>query len=253
MNESDQNKMKILRRLLEMKTRDAGRGHPETQAFAGRLARLLDSAGDPVGCLAVRTEYAAVNLDNPDEAVPLNSLALDWRQIGRPHEAELLLRQALEIESRLLARDASQLPHRLNNLSTVLLMQDKLGEAKRLLRRAWALMKGRHDSTSVRIMLSRLTISFLESKPSGIYLGRLKTLLKAPPSVAGNITSTTRAAITVDYLKEQLSPGEVNLLHALFRAANDSEAVHDLNNYKIWRTTVPVPLEWPIQDSEPKE
>lgn len=251
MNESDQNKIKILRRLLEMKTRDEGRRHSETRAFAGRLARLLDEAGDPVGCLTLYTEYTVVDLDNADSAIPLNSLALDWRKIGRPHEAELLLRQAREIENRLLARDATQHPHRLNNLSTVLIMQDKLEEAKTLVRQAWALMKGRHDTTSVRIQISRLTISLLESKPSGVYIGRLKTLLEMPPSVAGNITATTGAAVTIDYLKPRLSSGDYEFLHALYRAANDPAEVDKLGEFEQWRQFEPVKLELSIQEAGP--
>ena len=249
MTESDQNKIKILRRMLDLKTQDAGRWDSGTQAFAFRMSRLLAQAGDPAGCLALRTEYYKVDPDDPGDAVSLNCLALDWRKLGRPQDAEPLLRQAREMESRLLPRNASQHPHRLNNLSTVLIMQLKLDEAKVLLRRAWALMKGKHDTTSVRIMISRLAVSLLESKPSGVYIGRLKTLLEMPPRVAGIITPTTSAAVLVDHLKAQLSEEDFGLLHALYRAGNDPEQKPDLEKFEQWRRFNPVPLDLCDSDS----
>ncbi len=159
MKENDLTKERILRRLLEMKAREKGCGHPETWELVDRVANYLEKIGDRVGSVALRTKYAAVHLDYPGSAVHLNTLALDWRQIGRPYEAEMLLRQAREIEARVLSPDSETHPHRLNNLSTVLIMQGKLAESKGLLRRAWELMKGRHDTTSARILLSRLTIT----------------------------------------------------------------------------------------------
>ena len=248
MNTTDQTKEAILRRLLEMSVRRKGVGHSKTWVLIDRLAQHLEKQGDAIGSIALRTKYAAVNLDSADSAVYLNSLALDWRHVGRPYEAELLLRQAVEIERRVLTSGASQHPHRLNNLSTVLIMQGKLKEAKVLLRHAWQLMNGRHDTTSVRILLSRLIISLLESKPPGIYVGRLRTLLlENAPSVAGNITATTKAAVMVDYLKNRLSVEDCDFLHALFRAANNSEEVHALEEFALWRKCAPLELDLRVQ------
>ena len=248
--ENDLTKERIFRRLLEMKAREKGYGHPETWELVDRVANYLEKIGDRVGSVALRTKYAAVHLDYPGSAVHLNTLALDWRQIGRPYEAELLLRQAWEIETRVLSPDSETHPHRLNNLSTVLIMQGKLAESKGLLRRAWELMKGRHDTTSARILLSRLTISLLESKPPGIYIGRLTTLLQDRLlSVAGIITTTTRAAVTVDYLKSQLSGDNFEFLHALYRVINNEEETDKLGKFELWRKYLPAELDLTITAS----
>jgi tetratricopeptide (TPR) repeat protein len=243
MKNSDHAKEKVLRRLLALRATKTGFLDDAFFEIVDRLANLLARRGDIRGSIALRTQYALVNLDSPAAAVHLNSLAMDWRRAGRPCEAELLLRQAHEIETRVLPSDSETHPHRLNNLSTVLIMQGKLDEAVKLLRRAWELMEGRHDTTSVRILLSRLTISLLESRPPGIHIGRLKTLFRdVPPGVAGIITPKTTAAVKVDYLVKQLSRENFELLHALYRVANAEAEVDELERFRLWRKYPPIEL-----------
>jgi hypothetical protein len=74
-------------------------------------------------------------------------------------------------------RSHPKIPHRLNNLCTVLIMQGKLDEAKVLLVRAWQLKSGQHDLTSARVLYVRLAVALLESEPKEIFVGQLKTLL----------------------------------------------------------------------------
>ncbi|MFH2057644.1 MAG: tetratricopeptide repeat protein [Pseudomonadota bacterium] len=69
-------------------------------------------------------------------AVKFNELALIFRKQNRLMEAEDLLRQALSIEEMALPQDSPKIPHRLNNLTTVLVMQDKQEEAMDLNNRA---------------------------------------------------------------------------------------------------------------------
>ena len=240
----------VLRRLLEMRARQKGCGHYATWEIINRLAKLLKDRGDARGGMALRTKYTNVNMDDPESAVILSCLALDWRKVGCPNEAELLLRQALEIENRLLSRDSYKHPHRLNNLATVLIMQGKLAEAKGLLRCAWKLMKGKHDTTSTRILVSRIAVSLLESRLPGIHIGRLKTLLyDRPPNVAGNITATTKAAVMIDHLRRQFSNEHFGFLHALFRAINDPENMSGLERFSLWQNCPALPLDVPVSAS----
>ena len=243
MKNTDHAKEQVLRRLLAMRAKKAGCLDGAVFEILDKLTTLLERRGDLEASIALRTQYAVVNLDSSGSAVHLNSLAMDWRRAGRPQEAELLLRQAHEIETRVLPADSETHPHRLNNLSTVLIMQGKLEEAVKLLRRAWELMEGRHDATSVRILLSRLTISLLKARPPGIHLGRLKTLLlEGPQGVAGIITSKSTAAVKVDYLEKQLSRENFELLHALYRVANAEADIDELARFRLWRKYPPIEL-----------
>lgn len=234
----------VLRRLLESRAREKGYGHSSTWEIMDRLNGLLRKQGHLIAGLVLRTKYTLVDMDRPVSALILNELAVDWRDVGRPNEAELLLRQAVEIETRLLPHDSEKHPHRLNNLCTVLIMGGKLVEAKKLLRRAWNLMKGKYDLTSARILISRITICLLESRPPEIYIGRLKTLLcDRAPSVAGNITEETKGGVSIDYIKGQLSADHYEFLHALYRAANKQKEIPTLEQFSLWKDSPALPLD----------
>ena len=107
----------------------------------------------------------------------MNNLALQFRKLRRLEKAESLLRRALAIDEKARGETHPIIPHRLNNLCTVLIMQGKLDEAKPLLARAWQIKQGNHDITSARVLFVRLAIAFFESRPAGCFIGQLNALL----------------------------------------------------------------------------
>ena len=103
-------------------------------AKEGRLdeAKELTSERDEVaGQLPLRSKS-----DDCDRAINLNNRALKLRKQGELDVAESLLRQALAIDEKARGETHPKIPHRLNNLCTVLIIQGKLDEAKELLERA---------------------------------------------------------------------------------------------------------------------
>src|SRR5262249_58280601 len=117
-----------------------------------------------------------VRSDRPDP-LELNEAALECRRAGEFDEAERLLRQAIEIEDRLVTPESPKRPHRRNNLAVVLMCAGKLEEAMQMNAAAWELKAiGQHDLTSGRILFVRTALRLLAADPDvGAYLGHAPT------------------------------------------------------------------------------
>jgi hypothetical protein len=174
------------------------------------------------------------------------------RNQGKPAEAEPLLRQALAIDEQDHGATHPIIAHRLNNLCTVLILQDKLAEAKSLLARAWQLKSGRHDLTSPRLLFVRLVMALLESQPVEVFVGQLKNLLAleslpdhADVAKVWNITSF------IESLRPKIPPDAGDFLTALASAMNDRTKLADLDRFPEWRDQPPTPLDapWPSEQA----
>jgi hypothetical protein len=71
-------------------------------------------------------------------------------------------------------------PHLLNNLASVLLMQDKRDEARAILKKAWEFSCPHGDLTTVRILCLRIVLARLDRSTPELFVGQIKTLFLAP-------------------------------------------------------------------------
>ncbi len=235
-------KMLILKRLWKSSLKKGDRNSLETRIRFYRLTQLMCRNGDPVSSLALETQHLIISKDNPGSADVLN-LADEWRDFGHPIEAELLLRQAVEIESRLLPQDWDKHAHQLNSLATVLIMQGKLIEAKKCLCRAMNLLKDKYDATTLRILVNRIAVWLMEARIPQTYIGQLKTLFYARRESAGNAIPVSRAAVMVDAIACQLTVEHAEFLRVLFRVLNNPGRMPELERFAIWTDTPAIPLE----------
>jgi len=174
------------------------------------------------------------------DAITLNNTGVELRNEGRLTEAEALLRRALEkdIEDRGAAHP--KIPHRLNNLSTVLVMLGKLDEAKGYLAKAWGLKRGRHDITSARILFVRLAVALLETQPIDPFLGKMKGLLTGGPlSDHADVTRTWDIGCFIEHLRPRLGSGIGDFLIALAAAVNDRSNLPGVDSFQAWREAAP--------------
>jgi len=186
-------------------------------------------------------------------AIDLNNAALELRRQGKLAEAEQLLRQALAIDEQDRGATPPKIPHRLNNLCTVLILRGKQAEAKSLLARAWQLKCTRHDLTSTRLLFVRLAIALLEFQPAEVFVGQLKTLLALDPLPddpavvkPGDMTWFSES------LLPKIPPDAGDFLTALASAMNDRTKLADLNRFPEWRNQPPIPLDtpWPKEQAD---
>ncbi len=184
-------------------------------------------------------------------AIDLNHAALELRKQGKLAEAEPLLRQALAIDEEDRGATHPKIPHRLNNLCTVLIPQGKLAEAKSLLARAWQLKRGQHDLTSTRLLLVRLAIALLELQPVEVFVGQLKNLLalESLPDHA-EVVKVWDITCFIESLRPKIPPDAGNFLTALVSAMNDRTKLADLDRFPEWLTQPPIPLDAPWTNGE---
>jgi tetratricopeptide (TPR) repeat protein len=179
-------------------------------------------------------------------AIDLNNLGLQYRKIGRLDRAELLVRKALQIDIDLSDNGNQKIPHRLNNLSSILIMQGKNDEAKLNLSKAWEKKKRKHDITSIRILFVRLTLAILENGQIDVYIGQLKTLfsMASLPDYA-NVVPTWDNEYFIRHLRPGLSHESADFLSTLSEVTNDTGLIYNLEKYNIWTNQKEMSLEEP--------
>jgi len=235
--------MEILRQSLD--DLDYTKGLIDRAALYESIGRNDKSIELYTQAIATRERLPNANTD-VQLAIDLNNLALRLRKLSRLEEAEPRLRRALEIDEKARGELHPKIPHRLNNLCTVLVMQDKLNEAKELLARAWRLKTGQHDLTSARLLFVRLAIAMLEAQPSGPFLGQLRTFLELE-SLAdhADVAKIWDISDFIEHLGRRLSPESSDLLTALAAALNDRGTLSDLGRVTEWSSQPPLQLETP--------
>jgi tetratricopeptide (TPR) repeat protein len=181
---------------------------------------------------------------NWGHGIDLNNNAIEMRKQGKIDEAVRLHREALQFDEELRGSNDPKIPHRLNNLSIALIMQENFDEAKQLLERAWSLKTNAHDQTSLRLLFIQTCASFLESNSSELFIGRLKTLLfeESLPNYA-DLTKTWDIADFIIYLSKRLPVTTIDFLHMLVAAFNDRSKISDLERFSFWQNSNLVPLD----------
>jgi tetratricopeptide (TPR) repeat protein len=182
-------------------------------------------------------------------AIDLNNRALELRKEGRLAESESLLREALRLDEQLRGSSDPKIAHRLNNLSTVLIMQRNTDEAGQALVRAWAIKQSTaHDITSLRILFVRIMLALLEKESPAQFCGQLKTLLAVSDlGDKADVVKKWDIDCFVDQLRPKLPVEWAAFLTALTAVLNDRSQLSRLDEFDLWKSQPRVSLEskWP--------
>jgi hypothetical protein len=141
-----------------------------------------------------------------------------------------------------------KVPHRRNNLGTVLVIQGRLAEAREQVTQAWEQSCGRYDLTSARILTVRLLIALIDREPSELFLGQLKSHLAIQPlQNVAEVDRFWKILPLLDELAPRMSPDDVRLLKAIVRVLNACVPGDPLETIERWREALPLPLDmtWP--------
>ena len=202
--------------------------------------------------------------DDEDIAIALNNYGLLLRDAGRLEDSLKCYQDALAIDEKLHTINEPshpKIPHRLNNVSMVLLMLGLTDEAKLQLARAWSLKKSLHDTTSARILWVRVAVAMLSGEPPGVFLGQLKTVLELCEwRTANQVDNFWNVQSVVDYLNNKISALNGQLLATLVDVLNaphfglqssdspdstsDSRSLN-LNDFDLWKSQDPIKIEVP--------
>jgi len=226
---------------VEITLKRYGAVHERTELLTSCYSDILKQKGVVDKILELKFQILMKKDDDPEFekveqfAVDLNNLGLEYRKIGRIDRAELLVRKALSVDIKLRGSLHPKIAHRLNNLSSILIMNTQYAEAKQNLLRAWKLKTNRHDITSIRILFIRLTISFLEDEPTELFIGQLKTLLRMNtlPDYA-DVASTWSIIYCIENIRSNLPEGIADFLTVLAEVTNDNSLINKLDIYEIW-------------------
>ena len=197
---------------------------------------------------SLQQSEAAHGAETVEVALLCNQLAVCLRSLGRAAEAEPYQRRALELDERLQPPGHPLIPHRLNNLAVVLVMQRRLEEAKLLLGRAWQLTPMPPDLTSARVAWVRLAVAMLEHASPRVFLGQLKSLVGLPQLTApGNITTIWDHEPIVANLSPSLEAADVELLMRIAATLNHRRRATSLTALSTWRAARALALNvrWP--------
>ena len=203
------------------------------------LAERLSDAGEhaPSRCSA-------------QHAIDLNNRAMELRREGRLQEAEWLMRAALAIDLRV-RPNSPKVPHRRNNLATVLMMQGRIAEAREQVTLAWQHSGPRYDVTSARVLTMRLAIALICVEPPEFFLGQLKShLIVQPLPDFADVVRRWEAGCVLDALAPRLGRDALGVLQAIVAVLNAERAVESLEDVDGWRDAPPEPLDapWPRSD-----
>lgn len=224
---------------------------PKNLAIADEEYLQFEEEQEPV--LRVRLDDAIKEYGNHhlDVAFAQNELAVCLRQLGKLNEAETLLRQSIIIEIQERGENHPKIPHLLNGLSAILLMNEKLKEAIQQNVRAWHLKCNQHDLTSARIVLIRLILCVLFDVDIRIYIGQIKMLVvEGRLKPTDGISEIWRLQSLLDYLKTKVNKLYFDLISRILSTLNDQSKLGELDRNSMWKKIPPISLEnsWPQID-----
>jgi tetratricopeptide (TPR) repeat protein len=222
----------LLRRALNLRERVHGSEHPNTVATAHNLAWLLLTKGDLAAAdVLYRRVLASKERDGTeiDFAIILNNHALLLRKLSRFDEAAEQLRRAIAIEDRLLPTGHPNRAHRRNNLAIVLMLAGQTDDAAEANVEASELnaryVESEHDMTSVRILVIRVVLQWLQGSDAAVALGQIQLLLEQPELPChGRIDANWKVEDVIEHLRAKLSTQQVRLLVSIVESLNASKA-----------------------------
>lgn len=243
---------KLWQRAVNFSIKHFGVDHEDTKIFINSLSNLLLKKGEKEKSLDLlfrQTEAYEIDPDfekTEQFAIDLNNLGLEYRKIGRIFEAEICIQKALIYDIKIRGEKHPKIAHRLNNLSSILIMQGKYCEAKENLIKAWNLKINKHDITSPRVLYVRLTVALLEKDSTNIFIGQLKTLFSfCPLPDFTDVSVTWEPVHFIEYLRTNLGDDNLEFLVSLASVTNDVKKISALDKYDIWKNQEPVSLNEP--------
>jgi tetratricopeptide (TPR) repeat protein len=140
----NQEAVRLLRRLLEIKQRHLGSAHLEVARILNELGQCLEELGKPAEAeplyrQALAMRQRGLGEDHPDTALSYNNLATSLYAQAKYAEVEPLLRRALAIRQKTLGEDHPDTAESYNNEASYLDDQGWYVEAEPLYRRALAI------------------------------------------------------------------------------------------------------------------
>jgi hypothetical protein len=160
------------------------------------------------------------------------------------------MRAALAIDVAGGGATSRKLPHRRNNLATVLLIQGRASDARQEVTLAWQDARTRYDLTSARILTMRLMIALVDGEPEDVFLGQLKTHLAIQPLPdSADVNPLWQVALLLEALTPKLDASALELLRATADVLNGDRPVESLEELARWRNAPALTLDapWPCK------
>jgi serine/threonine-protein kinase len=131
----------LLRRALEIQRRVVGEAHPAAVETAYRLSQVSQAVDDEIaaGREALATSRRVHGSEHADVAEHMLRLGMSLRKAGRQEDAELFLRQSLEMRQHVSPSDRLNIGRHLLHLAILLEHKGMLQEAERLYRQQLAI------------------------------------------------------------------------------------------------------------------
>jgi hypothetical protein len=127
------------------------------------------------------------------------------------------------------------------------LLQRRIAEAREEVTLAWRLTGSRYDRTSVRALVVRLAIAFVDREPADLFIGQLKShLVIWPLPDYADVEARWRVRQMFDTL-DPLTDDERALLRTVSEVLNSERQPSCLDDIPRWRDTPEQPLDspWP--------
>jgi hypothetical protein len=194
------------------------------------LADLLDLMGRTEDAREERTlrEGEMLLADHKsEELITVRTLAFNLFFAGRYRDAEWLYRGLISRRF--------QHPGTLTHLARVLLMQDRLPEAREAIAFAWQLIRDREvqqENQSYilpRILFFRILFAMLARSSYASLVKRLKRELRG-----GNNRESWTIEPVITHFRQYLRPHDFNFLEAIAEAINSAENMDRLNAFEVW-------------------
>jgi nephrocystin-3 len=155
----------LVRRALDIETKNLGSSHPSIAIRLANLASLLESMNrlDEVEGLyrrALSITEESVGPEHPKVSICLSNLSVFLLRTNHFDEAEGLLRRALAIDEKCIGLDHPTVSVRLNVLAVLLQRTNRLAQAEPLIRRSLAILESSFgpDHPNVAAGLSSLAL-----------------------------------------------------------------------------------------------
>jgi len=160
----------LIRRALDIDTKNLGANHPLIAIRLSNLASLLESMHwlDEVEGLyrrALSISEQSFGPEHPQVAICLSNLSEVLLKTNRLDEAERLVRRALAIDEKCFGHDHPDVAIRLNLLARILQRTNNLAQAESVIRRSFAILESSFgpDHPNVAASLSNLAFVLRET------------------------------------------------------------------------------------------
>jgi WD40 repeat protein len=220
----------LLRRGLDLSRCEKGLVHEETLAHLEALAVHLERTGRTEEVRSVRKEQSETVSRVAEEEQDRSKRRQDAANrifSGDYSGAETLLRGLLQ--------ERFEMPSTHCHLARVLLMMDRVEEARTEIDHAYAIREDGHYYVVPRILFFKCVFSMLDADDTATIVGQIKAALSAPDA---HLEWTIQPLL--DHLSSRLGETNYQFLKAVAEALSDANAMLRLDDFSEWRdATIP--------------